>query len=391
MTAPPPVWRRLPAGVWALGAVSLFMDTSSELIHGLLPVFMVGVLGASLTSVGAIEGIAEATASLTRVFSGALSDALRRRKLPTLAGYALAAASKPLFALAPSLAWVLVARVVDRLGKGIRGAPRDALVADITPAALRGAAYGLRQSLDTVGAIAGPLAAIALMAAFAGDIRAVLWVALGPAMLAVVVLAVGVREPARKAGVIETRPPRLADARALGAAFWALTGLAVLLGLARFSEAFLVLRASALGLSAEWVPMVLVVMNVVYAAAAYPAGVLSDRRGRRAPLVAGLGLLVAADLVLAAAPGLAAAMVGVALWGLHLGLTQGLLSALVADAVPARLRGTAFGVFHTAAGLAALAASLLAGALWDSFGAAAPFLAGALFALAAGALAFRLR
>ena len=374
----------LPRTVWALGVVSLCMDLSSELVHSLLPVYMTAVLGASMLAVGLIEGIAEATASVMRAFSGALSDRLGRRKPLVVLGYGLAALSKPLFPLAASLAPVLAARFLDRIGKGIRGAPRDALIADVTPPELRGAAYGLRQALDTVGAVLGPLAAIGLMLLLASDIRAVFWLAAVPAALAVAVLVAFVREPA---GAHAPRPSCNPLARAslarLGAHFWLIVALGSVLTLARFSEAFLVLRAQDLGLAAALVPLTLVIMNLVYTGVAYPAGIAADRGHRRVLLFWGLAALIAADLVIAATASLAALFAGVVLWGAHMGLTQGLLSALVAEAAPPDLRGTAFGVFHLASGLALLAASLLAGWLWALAGPTWTFAAGAAFAAAA--------
>jgi MFS family permease len=374
----------LPAGVWALGLCSLLMDVSSELIHSVLPIFMTAVLGASLVTVGIVEGIAEATAAGVKVFSGALSDWLGRRKLLAVIGYGLGAASKPLFPLAGSIAWVATARFVDRIGKGIRGAPRDALLADLVPASQRGAAFGLRQALDSVGAFLGPLAAIALLAVLAGDLRATLWIAVVPAAAAVLVLALGVREPATAAGAQARAPIRRADLTSLGRRYWLVVALGTVLTLARFSEAFLVLRAQSVGLALLWVPMVMVVMNVVYAAASYPAGLAADAGHRRALLGWGLGALLAADVVLALAGSSAAVMAGAALWGLHMGLTQGLLAFLVADASPEALRGTAFGVFGLVAGIALLAASTLAGALWSAIGPEATFAAGAAFAALSG-------
>lgn len=373
---------RLPGAVWALGFTSLLMDASSELVQSLLPVFLTTVLGASMTTVGALEGTAAATAAVTKVFSGALSDRLRRRKRLVVLGYGLGAATKPIFPLAPSVSWVFGARFVDRVGKGIRGAPRDALVADLTPVAVRGAAYGLRQSLDTVGAVLGPLLAMVLMALLANDIRAVLWGAVVPGMLSVLLVA-GVHEPERTGptGAGATHAP--ADLRRLPARCWMVVAFGGVLALARFSEAFLVLRAGDLGLAAGRIPLVLVAMNVVYACSAYPAGVAADRVSRRALLALGLGALVAADLVLAAATTLAAAFAGVALWGVHMGLTEGLLATLVAAAAPPDLRGTAFGVFNLVTGVVLLPASVVAGVLWSRFGPAATFLAGAGFALVA--------
>jgi MFS family permease len=375
----------VPRGVWALGFVSLFMDVSSELVHSLLPVFMVSVLGASALAVGAVEGAAEATASVTKVFSGWLSDRLGRRKALALAGYGLAAAAKPLFALAPTIGWVFAARFIDRLGKGVRGAPRDALVADLSPAAVRGASYGLRQSLDSVGAFAGPLAAIGLMAAFADDMRMVFWFAVPPALISVALLAVFVREPNRTVAAGPAPAPgsspgvRLAHLGQLGGGYWRVVAVGTALALARFSEAFLVLRAADVGLALAWVPTVMVVMSAAYALSAFPAGLLADRAGRRLPFAIGCAVLMAADFVLAAAGGVVGALVGVGLWGLHMGLTQGVLAALVADAAPAPLRGSAFGVLNLVTGVVALAASVLAGVLWDKLGPATPFLAGAAF------------
>jgi MFS family permease len=386
------VWRRLPAGIWALGLVSLLMDVSSEMIHALLPVYLVAGLGASVLAVGIIEGIAEATAAITKVFSGALSDRIGRRKGLALAGYGLAAVTKPVFALAGSVGWVVAARFVDRMGKGIRGAPRDALVAEISPPGLRGASFGLRQSLDTVGAFAGPLLAIALMWAFAGDFIAAFWVAVIPAVLSVAVLLLAVHEPDRPADLRKVRNPlSRAEMRHLPRAYWITVALAFLFTLARFSEAFLILRADSLGLSVALVPAVLVVLNLAYALSAYPAGALSDRMDRTTVLLVGLVVLVAADLVLAATAGLAGLFAGVALWGLHMGLTQGILATLVADAAPAELRGTAFGVFNLVTGVALLLASALAGALWEGVGPQATFLAGACLAAAtaAGLVALR--
>ena len=369
----------------------MLMDISSELIHSLLPVFMTTVLGASMATIGLLEGVAEGTAAITKVFSGAISDYLGKRKLLAVIGYGLGAITKPIFPLASTIGWVFAARFIDRVGKGIRGAPRDALVADIAPPELRGAAYGLRQSLDSIGAFLGPLLAVAFMALLANDIRTVLWVAVAPAFLAVALLVVGVREPERaEARSAMRRPLLLADARRLPLRYWLIVLLGAVFTLARFSEAFLVLRAQEVGLALGYVPMVLIAMNVVYAAAAYPAGIAADGFNRRTLLVVGLAMLVAADSVLAAAASPAAVFIGAALWGLHMGLTQGLFAKLVADTAPADLRGTAFGIFNVAGGCALLLASVIAGALWSTFGAPATFLAGAAFAILAlvGLLAY---
>jgi MFS family permease len=385
-------FRGLPASIWALGFVSMFMDISSELIHSLLPVFMATVLGASMTTIGLIEGVAEATAAIAKVFSGVLSDYLGKRKWLAGLGYGLAAITKPVFPLATSIGWVFTARFVDRIGKGIRGAPRDALVADITPDRLRGAAYGLRQSLDSLGAFLGPLLAVILMALLANDIRAVFWVAVAPAVIAVVLLVFGVREPAGNESRQDARKLlSVVDVRRLTLRYWLIVILGAVFTLARFSEAFLVLRAEDVGLAIGYVPLVLVIMNISYTVTAYPAGVAADRLSQRSLLIAGLVVLVAADLVLAAAPSFWYALFGAALWGLHMGLTQGLFAKLVADNAPAELRGSAFGVFNLVSGAALLLASAIAGALWNVYGAPASFLTGAAFAMVAmlGLLIYR--
>jgi MFS family permease len=375
-----PTRRTIPAGIWALGFVSLLMDVSSEMIHALLPIYLVTVMGASMVTVGTIEGVAEATAAITKVFSGALSDWLGKRKLLAVIGYGLAAVTKPVFPLASSVGWVMAARFVDRIGKGIRDAPRDALIADIAPPHLRGASFGLRQSLDTVGAFIGPLLAIGFMWLTANQFRIVFWVAILPGVLAVALLLVVVQEPARPAGLREVRAPlSLPELRTLGSSFWLVVCVATVFTLARFSEAFLILRAQAMGLPIVLIPLVLVVMNVIYSLAAYPAGALSDRVNRLTMIILGFLILIAADLVLARPGSLAGVALGVALWGLHLGFTQGLLATLVADTAPPELRGTAFGMFNLSGGLALLAASLLAGMLWDTFGPQMTFLAGAGF------------
>jgi MFS family permease len=376
--------RQIPRVIWILGLASLFTDLSSETIHSLLPVFLVSVLGTGTLALGMIEGIAEATASITKVFSGVLSDRLGRRKPLVVFGYGLAALSKPLFPLATAAGWVLAARCTDRVGKGIRGAPRDALVADLTEPNVRGAAYGLRQSLDTAGAFLGPLVAILLMSLLAGNIRAVFWIAVLPAWVAVALLAVGVEEPARHVEEVTPRTlPHWRDLQLLGGTFWAVVAVGAVFTLARFSEAFLVLRAHDAGLSLAWTPLALVVMNVTYVVSAYPAGRLSDRIDRVWLLASGFAVLIAADLMLAICQHLTMILLGVALWGLHMGLTQGLLSAMVADAAPPALRGSAFGVFHFVGGLATLLASLLAGALWAAFGPPGTFAAGAAFSAVA--------
>jgi MFS family permease len=360
------------------------MDMSSELIHGLLPLFMLGNLGASLVLIGVIEGVAEATAAATKVFSGAISDYIGKRKGLTVFGYALAAFTKPIFPLATSISWVFAARFVDRVGKGIRGAPRDALIADLTPPRLRGKAYGLRQALDSVGALLGPLLAVVLMIWLEGDIRQVMWFAVLPSLITVALLVIYVREPETVAARGAARVPlTLADVGRLSRRYWLVVLIGVVLTLARFSEAFLVLRAQSVGLTFGYVPAVMIVMNLFYAGAAYPAGAAADRSSQRTLLLIGLALLIAADVVLALATSPPSVFAGAALWGLHMGFTQGLLSKRVAETCPATLLGTGFGIFNLASGVALLLASVIAGSLWSALGPAATFLAGAIFAVAA--------
>lgn len=377
-------WRALPPGIWALGFGSLFMDMSSELIHGLLPLFMVGTLGASVVAIGFMEGVAEAIASITKVFSGALSDYLGKRKALTVFGYALAAFTKPLFPLASSIAWVFAARFIDRVAKGIRGAPRDALIAELAQPHLRGAAYGLRQALDSVGAVLGPLLAVLLMLWFANDVRTVMWFAVVPALITVALLITYVREPVRTGPRSAVRVPlTLAAAGRLPPSYWLVVLVGVVFTLARFSEAFLVLRAHTVGLELAYAPVVMIVMNVFFAGAAYPAGAAADRLSERKLLLIGLLLLIGADGVLALASSPLVVFAGAALWGLHMAFTQGLLSKLVAENAPVELLGTGFGLFNLASGGALLFASIIAGALWSALGPAATFVAGATFAAVA--------
>jgi len=374
---------RIPRGVWVLGFVSLLMDVSSEMIHSLLPMFMVTTLGISVLSVGVIEGLAESTALIVKVFSGVLSDYLGRRKGLALFGYALGAFTKPVFALAQGAGLVLAARVTDRIGKGIRGAPRDALLTDITPPEIRGAAFGLRQSLDTVGAFLGPLLAVGLMLLWADDFRAVFWVAVIPGMLAVALLLFGIREPQRSATHTPTNPISRANLKRLGSDYWWVVFIGTVFTLARFSEAFLVLRAQQGGVAIALVPLVMVAMNLIYSASAYPFGKLSDTMSHTKMLAWGLVVLFAADLVLAWDEHWWFVLLGVILWGIHMGITQGLLSRMVADTAPADLRGTAFGFFNLMSGVSMLLASVLAGLLWDMLGAASTFYCGALICVLA--------
>ncbi|WP_219894086.1 MFS transporter [Aquisediminimonas profunda] len=373
----------IPRTVWALGFVSLFMDISSEIIHGLLPLFLTTVLGASVALVGLIDGVAEATASISKVFSGYVSDRLGRRKPLILLGYGLGAASKPLFALAVGPIPILGARFVDRIGKGLRGAPRDALVADVTPPEIRGRAYGLRQSLDTVGAFAGPLAAVGLMALFANDMRSVFWVAAIPGFVAVLLVLFGIEEGKEAIKAQPQAPVTMKDLRALDRSFWAVVGIGIVFTMARFSEAFIVLKANAAGLPLALAPLVLVAMNLVYSLGSYPAGAMADDRGPVRPMLLGLACLVAADFCLAWAQGLPGVFAGIALWGAHMALTQGLLAKMVAESAPPAFRGSAFGLFNLAVGVTMLVANLLAGVFWDMFGSAVTFGAGGGFAFLA--------
>lgn len=385
-------YRALPKTIWVLGFGSLFMDMSSELVHSLLPIFMATVLGASMVTIGIIEGIAEATASIVKVFSGAISDYFRKRKLLIVLGYGLGAIAKPIFPLATTIGWVFGARFIDRIGKGIRGAPRDALIADVTPPTMRGAAYGLRQALDTVGAIIGPLLAVAFMIWLANDIKTVLWIAVVPAFIAVSLLLVAVREPEHLEQASGTQDrPTLAETKRLPLRYWLVVALGAVFTLARFSEAFLILRAENVGLELAYVPAIIIIMNIVYAAFAYIAGAASDQLSARTLLVFGLAALVVADILLALAATPWLAFVGAGFWGLHMAFTQGLLSKLVADTAPARLRGTAFGIFNLVSGAALLLASVIAGLLWSRLGPEATFIAGATFALfaAIGLLVYR--
>lgn len=368
---------RIPKGVWVLGGVSLLMDVSSEMIHSLLPLFMVTTLGVSVVVIGLIEGLAEATALIIKVFSGVLSDYLGKRKGLALLGYGLGAISKPLFAVAGSSGVILGARLLDRVGKGIRGAPRDALVADVTPVEIRGAAFGLRQSLDTIGAFLGPLLAVGLMLLWHDDFRAIFWVAVIPGVLAIALLFFGLQEPKSPIEHKRTNPIKRENLRRLGKAYWWVVGLGAVFTLARFSEAFLVLRAQQMDIPLALIPLVMVAMNVLYALSAYPFGKLSDRMSHSSMLQAGLVVLIVADIVLAVSHHWIGILFGVALWGVHMGMTQGLLAAMIANTAPADLRGTAYGMFNLMSGLALLLASLGAGLLWQTWGAASTFYAGA--------------
>ncbi len=368
---------RIPKGVWVLGGVSLLMDVSSEMIHSLLPLFMATTLGASVIIIGLIEGLAEATALIIKVFSGVLSDYLGKRKGLAMLGYGLGALSKPLFAMAGSSGMVLSARMIDRVGKGIRGAPRDALVADVTPSEIRGAAYGLRQSLDTIGAFLGPLLAVGLMLLWNNDFHTIFWVAVIPGVLSIALLWFGLSEPKTPVTDKRTNPLRRENLKKLSAAYWWVVGLGALFTLARFSEAFLVLRAYQMDIPLFAIPLVMVAMNLVYSLSAYPFGKMSDSMNHSRMLQAGLLVLIAADITLALSHHWSTLLIGVGLWGIHMGMTQGLLAAMIAHTAPAELRGTAFGMFNLISGIALLLASTSAGILWETMCAASTFYAGA--------------
>ncbi|KJV40194.1 MFS transporter [Acinetobacter brisouii] len=375
--------QQIPSGVWVLGFVSMLMDISSEMIHSLLPVFMITALGASALAIGLIEGLAEATALIIKIFSGVISDYIGKRKGLAVIGYTLGALTKPLFAVAPTIGLVLTARLLDRVGKGVRDAPRDALIADIVPEQIRGAAFGLRQALDTVGAFLGPLLAAGLMLLWANDFRAVFWVAVIPGLMAVALLLFGIREPEHQEAPKRTNPIRRENLKRLSGSYWWVVSIGAVFTLARFSEAFLVLRAQQSGVPVAFIPLVMVAMNLIYALSAYPFGKLSDRMNHKTLLALGLVVLISADLVLAINTHWSVVLAGVALWGVHMGMTQGLLATMVADTAPADLRGTAYGFFNLVSGLAMLLASVLAGLLWDRLGASFTFYAGAIFCIVA--------
>jgi MFS family permease len=382
MTAPRVKSAGLPGAVWALGLTSLFMDISSETVHSVLPTFLVIGLGTSAVYLGVIEGVAEATACIVKVFSGVLSDYMGRRKPLALLGYAMAALTKPLFPLASSAGTVFLARFIDRIGKGIRGAPRDALIADVTPPDQRGAAFGLRQSLDTVGAFAGPVLAMILAVAFTGELRTVLWIAVIPAFLSVIVLWVGVREP--KTQPAAGAKPRTVNlkVRAMPRTFWVICTVASVFMLSRFSEAFLLLVGTRAGLTPAFAPIALVAMNLAYLLSAYPVGKLSDRMRKPQLLVCGCALLAIANFTLAFASNPVLLVVGSLLWGLHMGFTEGIFAAMVANSAPKDLRGSAFGIFNLLRGLVLLVASVVAGILWDQVGPQATFGFGSALAVA---------
>ena len=377
-TTKPTTAPKIPRSIWMLGLVSLFVDTSSELVHSLLPIFMVSSLGASMTYVGLVVGIAESTALIVKIFSGTLSDYFQKRKLLTIIGYGLAASTKLLFPLANSMGLVLTARFVDRIGKGIRGAPRDAMVGDIAPAEIRGACFGLRQSLDTVGAFFGPLLAIAGMIIFAGNIRTVLWIAVIPALISMIILIFGVEEPKIHYKIDKKPSLQLKEIYNLSSEYWKLVLIAGIFTLTKFSDAFLILKAQAIGFQVTFVPLIMVIMNIIYAFGAYPAGILSDKVNRKVVLLIGIVLLIIANIILAMADDFFMLVLGIIFWGMHMAFTQGLLATMVTDTTAPEIRGTAYGIFNFVCGIAMLLSSIIAGILWDQLGSSSTFIAGAI-------------
>jgi MFS family permease len=375
----------LPRTVWVLGFVSLFMDLSSEIYHSLLPAFVTIVLGLPVTALGAVDGVAEATSNFAKLFSGRLSDRSQRRKPWVMGGYGLAALSKPMFPLASNLVTLIGARFADRIGKGLRGSPRDAMIADETPPEIRGRAFGLRQALDTAGALLAPLIAIGLMALFLDDIRKVFWVAIIPAAVSFLLTWLALREPEQRSTSTK-RQLFFSGFRDLDSDTKRLIAVGFLFTLARFSEGFLILKGIEIGLSETLSPLTLAIFNLAYVALAYPAGSLSDRMSPKMILLAGIGVLVAGNIVLAETSSFAGLILGVALWGAHMALTQGIFSRMIADSAPEQLRATSFGAFWFVSGIAALLASLAAGMLWDRNGSSATFLTSALVAAVAGAM-----
>lgn len=376
-------FKAIPGSIWALGYVSLFTDMSSELIHSLLPYFMVTVLGASMTYVGLIEGVAESSALIVKIFSGPISDVLQRRKLVTVIGYGISTLSKLLFPLAHSISTVFFGRLFDRIGKGVRDAPRNALLGELAPAKIRGACFGLRESLDTVGAMIGPLLAILLMFLLSNNIYLVLWIAIIPAFISLGILIFGVKEPPKKRVKSKYIFMHELKIRSLNSAYWKLVVIGFLLALARFSQAFLLLKVQASGLVIMFIPIAMVITSIFYAISGYPAGKLSDYVGRKFVLLFGIGFLIVADLILGFSNSLWIVFLGISFWGLHLGFTESLLATIITDITRAELRGTAFGIFNFISGLGMLGASLVAGILWDHYGAKFSFLAGAIFAITA--------
>jgi MFS family permease len=371
---------RLGRNVLALAAVSLLTDVASDMTYPLLPLFLATTLGASATAVGAIEGAAESTAALLKLASGWLSDRVSRRKPLVLAGYGIASLIRPLIGLAQSVTQVLGIRVTDRIGKGIRTAPRDALVADSVDPAIRGRAFGFHRAADHAGAVIGPLLAFALLRWGGLEVRQIFLLTAIPGALAVLALLVGVREVPREM----PEASRKLDLRApLGRRFWSFLAVLLVFTLGNSTDAFLLLRARDLGIDAALIPILWALLHVVKSLSSTPGGALSDRIGRKPLLVAGWILYAAVYFALARADAAWQAWALFAVYGIYFGLTEGVEKALVADLVPEDRRGAAFGWYNLALGIAALPASLIFGTIWDRAGAPAAFGFGAAMALAA--------
>jgi len=376
---------RLPRNVWALSWVAFFNDTATEMGYWLLPQFLVGVLGASPMTFGLIEGAAETVSSFGRLLSGWLSDRLRRRKPLVAAGYTVANIVKPWLAVAASWGQVFWVRFTDRAAKGFRGAPRDALIADSVPQAQRGAAFGLRQAMDTAGAVLGPLGALALLPLFSGDVRKVFWLATIPGAVCILLVWFGVSEvrPAEHVGAVREPP--------LHPVNWNKSLVIILIAAGLFSlgnssDLFLILRAQNLGVRAALAPGLGLLFNLVYTSLSWPAGKLSDQIPRRALVVLGYLIYGAVYLGFSLVRGPQFVWFLFAVYGMYYAMTEGVIRAWIADLVPSSSRGSVFGVFNWLVGVAALPASLVAGWLWRHYSPPAPFFVSALLSFSAALL-----
>ena len=369
--------RALGRNVVALSAVSFLTDVSSEMIYPLLPLFLSVVLRASATAIGVIEGAAESTAALLKLASGVWSDRVRRRKPLVVAGYALASVARPLVAIAQSAGQVLAIRVSDRVGKGLRTSPRDALIADSVHPSIRGRAFGFQRAADHAGAVVGPLIAFFIMRAEHVPFRRVFWLAAIPGLLAVLVLVFAVRDVPRRRPLASPAGSR----DRLGGRFWAFLGVLFLFTLGNSSDAFLLLRAAQLGVPAALAPILWAMLHVVKSSSSTPGGALSDRIGRKPLIIGGWAVYGVVYLLFGRATQAWHAWALFAVYGVYFGLTEGVQKALVADVVPDEQRGTAFGWYNLALGLGAFPASLIFGEIWDRVGAPAAFTFGAMLAL----------
>jgi MFS family permease len=364
----------LSRNVWVAGWVSFFMDVSSEMVYPLVPLFLSSTLGVSKSVVGLIEGIAEATASLLKLFSGVIADRFGKNKLLMGFGYGISTASRPILALASGWGMVFLARFTDRAGKGIRTAPRDAIIAASTPPGQLGLAFGFHRALDTAGAVVGPAVALAILAVWAADFRLVFWLSVVPGVLAVALIVWFIEADGR------VRPAQAALAwslRGFDDRFWEFLLVIGLFSLGNSSNAFLILKAEQVGTSPAWISGIYVGYNALYALMSVPGGLLADRVGMRRMIIVGLGLFAAvyAGIALASTPQQIAALF--LCYGIYMGLTEGVQRAYLATLAPKERTATAFGLYHMVVGIAILPASLFAGVLWDTVGPAAPFLFGA--------------